>query len=476
MLYTKEEVRGAEAVFRYFEDISKIPRGSGNHGGIVRYLVDFAKAHGLAYVHDGADNVIIRKAASAGMENRPTVVLQGHTDMVAVKTADCKKDMEKDGLDLFRDGDFLRAKGTSLGADDGTFVAYALAVLSDDTLVHPAIEALFTSDEEIGLLGAAALDPADLRGRTVINLDCGGEGVFTVGCAGGVRCDSDLPMTPAPVPMGRAYRVSLSGLTGGHSGVEIGKGRANALHLLADLLYNARPVRIAAFDGGTVDNAIPREAEAVVVTDALTPDVAERFLASVKDVYGDTDPDLTLDIEECPLPAAALTEADSDRVLTLFESVPNGVVAMSRDIEGLVETSLNAGVAHLGTGGFALTVSVRSAVEAEKRTLVGTLKAATEAVRGTFSTRGDYPAWEYRKNSPLREKIAAVYRKMYGRDARFETIHAGLECGIFAGKMPDMDAVAMGPDCFDEHSTEEHLSVSSTVRVYEFLVELLRSF
>ncbi len=470
--FSPEKIKECKDVFAYFAEIAAIPHGSGHTTAIADYLVLFAKTHALSYKRDAADNVVITKAASAGYEQHPTVILQGHTDMVLAKTEDCTKDLLVEGLDLYIDGDFLRAKGTTLGGDDGIAVAYALAILADDTLPHPPLEALFTSDEEIGLLGAGALDPAMLQGSTLINIDSDGEGCFTVGCAGGVRCDMQLAAQAQPLAA-NGYRVTISGLLGGHSGGEIHRGRANALRLLGRFLRGLPGVQLGSLSGGTADNAIAAHATATFVADGDVAAAAAAFLAEVKQTYAEAEPTPCVTLEPCAV-CTCFAEDDTVRMLTLLTDLPNGVIAMSEDMEGLVQTSLNAGVAATDADGFSLCVSVRSSLEEDKAALVNTLRSMTEAQGGVFSTRGDYPAWEYRAQSPLRETACRVYKEMYGKDAVTMVIHAGLECGVFAGKIANFDSISLGPDNHDIHTPEEHLSISSSIRVYQFLTELLR--
>ena len=459
-------------VFAFFEEISAIPHGSGNTDAIASYLEAFAHAHGLACERDAANNVLIRKAASAGYEAHKPIILQGHTDMVALKEPTCQKDMTREGLDLYVDGDFLRARGTTLGADDGIAVAYMLAILADGTLPHPPIEALFTSDEEIGLLGVAAFDTSLLEGSMLINIDSDGEGVFTAGCAGGVRCDLTLPLRKQAV-QGVARRITVSGLLGGHSGVEIHKGRANALRILGECLRALDGVRIVSLSGGQADNAIASGATATVLCPADAEKTLKTLEAQLRARYATVDPTLTVTLTEAKEVTEAYTAEDCARITSLLTELPNGVIAMSAAIPTLVETSLNAGMAHTDEDGFSLCISVRSSKEAGKDALCATLREAVERTGGSFSMRGAYPAWEYRESSPLREAACRVFRTMYGKDAETVVIHAGLECGVFAGKIADFDAISLGPDNFDLHTPEEHLSISSTERVYAFLRQLL---
>lgn len=461
-------------VLDFFEEISRIPRGSSNTRGIKDYLVKFAEERGLSYYTDDKDNVIIRKGATKGYESRPTVILQGHTDIVAEKREDCTIDMEKEGVRLIYDGDYLRADGTTLGGDDGISIAYALALLDGSCYSHPAIEAVFTSDEEIGLIGATALDPTEIKGRIMINIDSDEEGVFTVGCAGGVRTDICLD-TKASEPYAYAYKLTLGGLMGGHSGIEIDKGRENANKVGAMMLSVIGDMRISSIAGGNADNAIPRSFECVFT---LSEKITEDALARVADIangYKAKEGDLEYSIVPCEA-TSAVCECATKKILKLMTELPTGVIAMSEDIPGLVETSLNMGIARLDNAGpFTLSFSVRSAKGAAKEALVKKLSDFSESVGAKFSTRGAYPAWEYRKDSHLRDVMCEVYRNMYGKDASVVTIHAGLECGIFSDKLPGLDCVSIGPDNFDIHTPEEHLSLPSTARVWEYLITVLKS-
>lgn len=463
----------ADRVFFYFEEISKIPHGSFNTAPIADYLENFAKLHSLDYVRDSADNVVIKKCAAKGYETRPTVIIQGHTDMVAEKTADCEKDLEKDGLDLFVDGDFIRAAGTTLGGDDGVAVAYMLALLESDSIPHPALEMLFTSNEEVGLLGADALDTSSLNGKIMINVDSDDEGIFTVGCAGGGRVDFAIPTKSAPVS-DKCYKLSVSELLGGHSGVEIDKCRANAIKIGAKILSALGEVRIISIDGGTKDNAIPREFT-VTFTSAFGIDGAfEEAKREALKAYKGIEPNAKVTLTECDSVCDALDQESSKTVIAVLNETKTGVMAMSEDIKGLVESSENLAIAKLEKNIFRFTVSVRSAKADKKSELIANLRAIGEKYGAEVSVRGEYPAWEYKKESHIRDTACKVFADMYGKEAKVITIHAGLECGIFSNKMEGLDCISFGPDNHDIHTTEEHLSISSTARVWDFIKNVLK--
>ena len=468
------DYKSASLPFRYFEEFSKIPRGSGNTKPIADYLCEFAKARGLFFYRDEKDNVVIRKKATRGYEGRPAVIFQGHADIVAEKAKNVNIDMQNEGLTLYRDGDFIRARGTTLGADDGVAMAYALAVLDSDDIMHPEFEAVFTSDEEIGLLGAAALDASVLHGKMLINIDSDDEGVFTVGCAGGARVDISMP-TGAENYSGPAYRLVLSGLKGGHSGVEIDKGRVNAIKALAEVLALLRGIRIISLEAGNADNAIPRDAEAVFTADTVSKAEIETVLCSARESLFVGEEGAGFALEMIDFDGAALDSESTVRLVSLIRSMPNGVTGMSEDIKGLVETSLNMGIARLTLNELALTVSVRSAKGAEKAKLLSEIEKISLKHGAAISVRGEYPAWEYRKESRLRDVMCRVYRDMYGKDAKVVTIHAGLECGIFSDKIEGLDCLSLGPDNYDIHTPEEHLSLPSFARVWEYLTEVLKN-
>lgn len=461
------DFQNAEAPIRFFEEISKIPHISEHTEKIADYLVNFAKERNLWYSRDAANNVIIRKPATTGYENRPTVIFQGHTDMVADKVKDCTLDMENEGLKIFRDGDFIRAEGTTLGGDDGVAIAYALAVLDSDDIAHPEFEALFTSDEEIGLLGAAALDASLLNGKTMINIDSDVEGVFTVGCAGGMRMDLDLTMKKGEKCDG-LYTLSLSGLLGGHSGTEIDKGRINAIKVLAEILSVAENVKIAEISGGNADNAIPRSAECV-----FGGNLSENAVSNIVEKYRAAEPNIKAVLEKADGNASVFSMENSKRIIETVIEIPSGVAAMCEDIPGLPETSSNLGIIKTSDNGVNVSVSLRSSKNSEKNKLRLKIRAIAEKFSASVGERGEYPAWEYKKESHLREVMRKVYSDMYAKEPEIITIHAGLECGIFSNKIEGLDCVSIGPDNFDIHTPEERLSISSFARVWDYLKTVL---
>lgn len=484
-----------EKVFYYFEEISKIPHGSGNVGQISDYLVKFARERNLTVMQDNIKNVIMIKEATAGYEQEPTMILQGHMDMVAVKKPDCDIDMRTEGLRLGVDGDNIYAEGTSLGGDDGIAVAYALALLDSEELCHPRLEIVITVDEEVGMDGAREIDLSMLKGRRLLNLDSEEEGIFLASCAGGAGVSCRLSMERKQ-NRGTVCDLFIGGLLGGHSGEEIHKARGNSNVLFGRVLWLLSanyPVRLVSVEGGLADNAIPRETRAKL----LFPDdysgcvkLLEQMEKDAAEELGVRDPDFRM---EWKIGSAedleALSAADTRRAAAMLYALPNGVQTMSADMPGLVETSLNMGILRLenavraedaadmtdAAGAATLTAefSVRSSVESAKADLIARLRAIAELAGGIVEVKGMYPGWKYRADSPLRDKMIRVYRRMYDAEPRVEAIHAGLECGLLAGKIQDLDCVSIGPDMKNIHTTEETLSISSAARVWEYLVKFL---
>ncbi len=468
-------------VFHYFEDLCAIPHGSGNTKGVSDYCMQFAKDHNLTAWQDEAWNVVIVKEASEGYEDAPTVILQGHLDMVCEKEADNPIDFKKDGLDLKVEGDLLSANGTTLGGDDGIAVAMALAVLDDDALKHPRLECVFTTDEETGLLGANAMDMSRLSGKRLINIDSELEGIFTVSCAGGMRSRCILPVAYEDTE-GICYKVAVEGLLGGHSGVEIHKEHGNSNILMGRLLcalFEEMDFRLEALEGGLMDNAIPRRTEAGIYVSQAEEDRLKEALAKwdavYKKEYASNDPGVAVTYKaEGRKKGKALTRGSASKLLYLLHMVPNGVIRNSMEIPGLVQTSLNLGTLKLMEEEAHIVFSVRSSVETEKEELGSRLCHCVEFLGGSYEETGSYPGWEYKKDSVLRDTMVQVFEKLYGKEPKVEAIHAGLECGIFSGKIEGLDCVSIGPDMYDIHTPKERISISSVKRVYEFVLEVLK--
>lgn len=477
-----------QRVFYYFEEITRIPHGSGNVGQISDYLVEFARSRKLEVIQDALKNVIILKEATPGYEAEPAVILQGHMDMVAVKEPGCPKDMRTEGLQVAVDGDNIYAEQTSLGGDDGIAVAYALALLDAQDIPHPRLEVVITVDEEVGMDGAREIDLSMLQGNRLVNLDSEEEGVFLTGCAGGARVNCSLPLKRESC-VGTICQLAVKGLLGGHSGEEIQKERGNSNSLFGRVLRalcESYPVRLIHVDGGLADNAIPRETRAELLfaqgggdcQKSLDKSELSALLEQLKkDIAAELavrDPGFELCWEfGGEEESMAVLEEDTRRAAALLTGLPNGVQSMSADMPGLVETSLNLGILNLDAEGLNAEFSVRSSVESARDALIGKLAAITELAGGSISVGGVYPGWKYRADSPLRDKMIRVYREMYGCEPRVEAIHAGLECGLLGSKIHDLDCVSIGPDMRAIHTTEESLSIASTARVWEYLLRFL---
>ncbi len=468
-------------VFHFFEEICQIPHGSGNVEQISDYLVDFAKARNLEYVQDELKNVVIIKEASAGYESQEPILLQGHMDMVAVKKPGCTKDMTKEGLDLEVDGDYLLARDTTLGGDDGIAVAYALAILDSDSCEHPRLEVIITVDEETGMEGANGIDLSMCRGRRMLNLDNEEEGVLLTSCAGGARVHGRVKVETQKL-QGYRYQVGVEGLLGGHSGAEIDKGRANANAMLGRLIHFCRKngdFRFMDMAGGSADNAIPSASHAQIFAREEECAALEESLKSFEEILrrelSVTDPGISITVAGKEQGEwEAFTKESTEKAEMLLFMMPNGIQAMSADIKGLVQTSLNLGILKMADGVLELDYSVRSSVMSEKQMIIDKVCLLLESQGGTYEISGDYPAWEYRQDSALRDKMVEIYEEMYGKKPRIEAIHAGLECGILAGKLPGLDCVSIGPDMKDIHTPEERLSISSTKRVWDYVLAVLK--
>lgn len=481
-----------KVVLQYFEEICNIPHGSRNTERLSKEIVSLAEEQGLKNTRDHRGNIIVWKPATAGYEDQATIILQGHMDMVAVKTNNCPLDLAVDPLDVQVDGDNIYAKGTSLGGDDGIAVAYMLAVMTDDSIQHPPLELVFTTDEEIGLAGISEMDVSALQGRKLMNLDTEEEGVMIAGCAGGVKTVCHIP-TEETWGQGKCFKITVNGLQGGHSGTEIHKERGNANLILARVLYQLNKscgIQLMEMEGGEKDNAIPYQAQAVVASTAkpeeLQEQLAELEMELKGELFGKDDGiilNLTL-VEDCDQEqSGARSGAEGFKVLTdeSFHKVcmcllmnPNGVQAMSSTIAGTVETSLNCGIMKLDKDGFLARYALRSSVKSSKNYLKERITEYIRLLGGTVSYEGDYPPWEYRADSPFRDQVMNIYENMYQKPMDVQVIHAGLECGYLSEQLAGLDCVSIGPDMKNIHTTDETLSIASVGRVWEFLLAVLR--
>ncbi len=465
-----------EKVFGHFEEITQIPHGSYNLDGIRDYLIDFAKKNDIEYIADTSGNIIFKKPAFQGYEDQPGVILQGHMDMVAVCEEGSGIDMKTAPLDLFVDGDLIGAKHTSLGGDNGIAVAMVLAILEAKDIPHPDLEVIITANEETGMEGASGLDISNIKNRRLINLDSEDEGIFTVGCAGGARVSCFIE-SDSPAPSGgRSLEISVSGLAGGHSGQMIHLGRANAIKVMGEILGYIPGAVITDVKGGNADNAIPSwcsvtvsvpESDADTVTKAVKAEAGK-----IKENFAGTDPGFEYSVTPVNDASGSLS-LSTKKTSEFLKALPNGVIAMSRDIDGLVQTSLNLGIIDVKEGKLHAEFSVRSSIAQERDELIDELKKITSGFGGSNKVTGVYPGWKYAPDSPLRDKMIRVFTDMYGYAPKVEAIHAGLECGFFMDKAPNIDAVSIGPDMQDIHSPAERLSISSTRRTYEYLLKVL---
>ena len=468
-------------VFYYFEEIAKIPHGSGNTKQISDYLVEFAKEHSLEHYQDEVNNVIMIKEATAGYENSDPIIIQGHMDMVCEKESDCTIDFEKDGLDLFVEDGFVKARGTTLGGDDGIAVAYALALLESSEYAHPRLEVVITIDEETGMDGAYAIDLSMLKGKKMLNIDSDEEGVFLTSCAGGTAVKALIPVK-RNTEDGVVLNVKVDGLFGGHSGGEIHKERGNASILMGRVLNNIAkevPFGIITLAGGLKDNAIPRECNASILVPAEGVARVEEIIAATSEVlkkeFFSSDAGVQVTSVNAGTQSADILDFTSlNKVLCYLRMVPNGVQNMSQAIPGLVETSLNLGIMELKEDVFMTETSIRSSVRTRKEDVRDRLINIIEVCGGEAEVMGDYPAWEYKAESKLREEIAVAFKNVYGKEVKFDAIHAGLECGILSEKIEGLDCVSFGPQNFDIHTPQERLNIESTERVWNFLVEFLK--
>ena len=470
-----------QLVFKYFEEISQIPRGSGNEKEISDYLRKFGEDLGLETIQDEALNIIIRKPATKGYENAPGVVLQGHMDMVCEKNKGTNHDFTKDPLQLRIDGDYIYATDTTLGADNGIAVAMGLAVLASNDIEHPALEVLVTVDEEAGMSGAMALDGNLVKGKYILNLDSEEEGHLLVSCAGGVTALSTIPVEFKDADSSKvAYSLEIKGLLGGHSGMDIIKQRANSNKLLGRLLnLISIDFDLAKVEGGSKNNAIPRESDCVLMINPSDKETfisdVERITATFKHEFSTSDPGLEVICNETTSPSKVLNCDSKSRVISMLNIIPNGIQTMSMDIENLVESSTNIGV--LRTTDYAVTFecAVRSSVGSLKTDITNRMELLTKQLNGTLQLISDYPAWEYAKNSQLEKMCIDAYKNLTGNEPIIMALHAGLECGLLLEKMPHAEAISFGPNMYDVHTPNEHLSISSTENTWKFLLAVLKS-
>lgn len=469
-----------KAVFTHFEELTKIPRGSGDERRVSDYLKKFAMDRDLDVVQDEFLNIVIRKKGTPGYENAQPVILQGHMDMVNEKNNETIHDFTKDPLKLVVKDDFIYADGTTLGADNGVAVAYGLALLESTDIPHPPLEVLFTVEEETGLVGASSIDGSLFKGKVLINIDNEEEGVFLVSCAGGARQVVRMHLDKAEAE-GTAYRILIKGLRGGHSGMDISKERGNSNKILGRVLYHLHKkfdFQIAQLKGGAKSNAIPREAEAVVVfrgnPEGLQAEL-EFLNRVIQSEIRTQDPGLLIQGLETALPKIAYDIETTRKAIRLLMLLPNGIMSYSQDIRDLVETSLNLGVMSEDGSTLNFEFAVRSSVDTRKKYLMETVRFLAESLGAESEISSSYPAWQYNRVSKIRDRFIDVYKGRYGKEPEVKAIHAGVECGLLSEKIEGLDMISFGPDMYDVHTPEEHVSISSMKHTYEFLIDVLAS-
>lgn len=470
-----------KSVFRFFEEICGIPHGSHETKAISDYLVAFATERNLKYRQEECNNVIIWKDATKGYENAPTVMIQGHMDMVCEKEPKCTKDMSKEGLDLFVDGDVIGAKGTTLGGDDGIAVAIALAVLDSDSINHGPLECVFTVDEEVGLLGAQELDASDLKAQYMLNIDSEKDKVLTVSCAGSIRAASEIPVVREDFD-GTTYELKVGGLKGGHSGEEIHLGRANSNVLLGrtlNKLSHTYDLRLICASGGNKENAIPRESTAYfkVASDLSLLEFIYKLESELKSEYKTADPDLFLTVTKVSDDSGfskPMNKFATNNVICFMFCVPDGLLKMSIDVEDLVQTSTNLGRMYTEEDKVVYSFLMRSSVNSQNMETYEKMENLTQILGGNAYINSSYSAWEYQPESTLRRVMTDAFNAVYDAEPKIEALHAGLECGIISGKLPGLDCISYGPDLVDIHTTRERLHIASTWRIWNLTVETLK--
>jgi dipeptidase D len=471
-----------KVLWNHFEDLNAVPRPSKKEDRIRQFMVDFGKGLGLETLVDSIGNVIIKKPASKGMEDRETVILQGHIDMVHQKNADTKFDFNTQGIESYIDGDWVTAKGTTLGADNGMGVAAAMSLLSSNDIPHPALECLFTIDEETGMTGAKHLDGSLLSGKILLNLDTEDDDEFSVGCAGGIDTNTLYKYEAVEVKDDfSAFEIKLSGLKGGHSGMDIHLGRGNANILMNRLIYEATEkfyIRIAELEGGSLRNAIPRESVGVVVVPKSETDDFKTFFNDmttvIKDEFSITEPNMLFELKSVDLPSTCLSTDDQKKIISTIYTTPNAVWKMSEKIEGLVETSSSLAKVIIRNGEFITQSLQRSMIESGKRDISNALRLTYELIGAEVVQGGDYPGWAPNPNSKILKILESKYKQMFNEKPRVQACHAGLECGILGEHLPDCDMISFGPTIKNPHSPDEKVDIKSVKKFWYFLLEVLK--
>ena len=469
-------------LWNYFHDLTQIPRPSKKEQKVIEYIKEFGKNNNLETIVDEVGNVIIRKPATKGMENRKGVILQTHLDMVPQKNSDKKHDFEKDPIETIIDGEWVKANGTTLGSDNGIGVSAALAVLASDDIPHGPVEGLFTIDEETGMTGAFGLKDDVLKGDILMNLDSEDEGELYVGCAGGIDVGAVKNYAEEVSPKGMlAYKISATGLKGGHSGVDIALGRANSNKLMFRFLMQAEAdfgIRLAEAWGGDLRNAIPRESYSVVLVPEIKKEEFEEFVSGYNDMYraefAETEPDLSFTCEKTQMPDKVLNQGEQYRIIRAVFVCPNGVIRMSQSMKGLVETSNNLAIVKCKEGKFEAYCLTRSSVDTAKEAIAWKIAGVFQLINADVKLEGGYPGWKPNVNSPILKTMSNVYKDMFGKVPEIKAIHAGLECGLIGGVYPALDMISFGPTIRYPHSPDEKVNIESVGKFWKFLAASLK--
>lgn len=471
-----------KALWNHFADLNAVPRPSKKEERVIQFMMDFGQNLGLETVKDAIGNVVIKKAATAGMENRPTLVLQSHLDMVHQKNTATVFDFDAQGIEMLVDGDWVKANGTTLGADNGIGVAAIMALLASTDIAHPALEAMFTIDEETGMTGAMKIDPSNFSGMILLNLDTEDDDELSIGCAGGIDTNTEYTCTEISVPTtAKTYEITVKGLLGGHSGMDIHRGRGNANKIINRILFEANKqigIYLTAIDGGSLRNAIPREATAVISVEAEKTAKIETFLAEIggllKEEFATVETALSIDFKLIETAIKAISKEETTQILNTLYAVPNGVFRMSPDIEGLVETSSSLARVILANGKFSTQSLQRSSVESTKTDVANAVRAAFENMGCEVIQNGEYPGWKPNPDSKILDVMANLYRTKFNEEPQIKACHAGLECGILGAHFPKMDMISFGPNIRAAHSPDEKVQISSVQKFWSYLLDVLK--
>ncbi|XZF13444.1 aminoacyl-histidine dipeptidase [Chitinophagaceae bacterium MMS25-I14] len=468
------------ALWSHFADLNAIPRASKKEQRVIAFIKAFGESLNLDTTVDNAGNVIIRKPATQGMESHQTIVLQSHLDMVHQKNGDVTFDFDTQGIEMYVDGDWVKAKGTTLGADNGIGVSTIMTLLAATDIVHPPLEALFTIDEETGMTGALSLQPGMLHGKTLLNLDTENDNELTIGCAGGVDITAQGTYDKVTPAGNAAFRIMVKGLTGGHSGADIHLGRGNANKLMNRILYTLgqkTSIGVSSIDGGSLRNAIPRESVSVIVVDEKDNTAIQEMIKSLeavlKEEYKTTDPELAVTLSPEAMPGSVIDKDFQEKLLRAVYTCPNGIYRMSPEIEGLVQTSNNLSRILVKDGSFSLQCLTRGSVDTEKYDLAAAISSAFELMGTTPVYSGEYPGWQPKPDAPVVKLMSNLYKEMFKEEPHVNAVHAGLECGIIGSHYPDMQMISFGPNIFGAHSPDERVQISSVQKFWKFLLAVL---